>query len=273
MASWLQMVWNGFTEPKKFSQKDFGSISLSLGPVSRLLGNPPLMPLTEEQPAHCAGHRGSSRSALGQLPCHARALGLLQDYGTGMPSLQSDCQSGPPLMLTAPEVLTIDLALEILKLSSELCFQHCCRKAGSDEKLASSSCLCWERCESPRLWSLLLLSFLVLAEEDMYVSNMILVNPNQCYGVILTELWQIPIKQHWISPKLPALGFAQGQLIVYTLFFLKAGLYSSLHKNIPSLVCATGVWIARSTGRQLSICSFSPSRYRSCWAGLCHSPL
>lgn len=66
------MVRNGFTEPKMFSEKDLGSISLPLGPVSRLLGNPVLVPVTEEQRAHCA------RWSLGQLAFSSGAVLLCQ---------------------------------------------------------------------------------------------------------------------------------------------------------------------------------------------------
>lgn len=94
-------------------------------------------------------------------------LGCFRSMGQECPpcSLIAIIQSGQPFVLTAPGLWTIDLALEILKLSSELCFRCCGRKGGSDESLGSSSCLCWEKWESPRLWSLLLLSLLVLVKR------------------------------------------------------------------------------------------------------------
>lgn len=75
--------------------------------VSRLLGKLVLMPLPEDRTFHCTGHPSPSRSARGQLSCCASALGLLQQNGTGVPSLQSDCliiKSGQPLVLMAPKV-------------------------------------------------------------------------------------------------------------------------------------------------------------------------
>lgn len=51
-ASWLGIVWNGFTEAKTFSAFHFSPLGLVLG----LLGNPLLMLLAEEQRAYCAHH-------------------------------------------------------------------------------------------------------------------------------------------------------------------------------------------------------------------------
>lgn len=72
-----------------------------------LLGKPVLVPLPEDQTFPCTGHPGPSPSAQGQLSCCASALGLLQENGTGVSSLQSDCliiQSGQPLVLMDPKV-------------------------------------------------------------------------------------------------------------------------------------------------------------------------
>ena len=98
---------------------------------------------------------GPSHWALGKLSSAARALGLLREHGAGMPSLQSSCliiQSRHPLMLTAPGVQTTDWALDVLKLSPELCFWCCSRKDGSDGSLASSS---WTSMLVKWYWSIL----------------------------------------------------------------------------------------------------------------------